>query len=112
LFTLTALIVHRRYAEGPLITSTKESDGDDMMMMDSLESDGAFTILHLEVFGVGDVASQDKAMAGRGEARMMEANRIQQARKVDKMQFYDDFKSGMFESKAFGHQEQTDDGRR
>jgi len=62
-----------------------------------------FSIADLEVWGVGG----DEAVASGLDAReaqraIVDAN-IRKARKVDKAQFLDDFKSGLIESKAFQH---------
>lgn len=65
-----------------------------------------FEIEQMEVWGVGgDTAVQDALQKREDHRQIMDAN-IQKARKVDKAQFLDDFKSGLIESKAFQHREQ------
>jgi len=62
-----------------------------------------FSICDLEVWGVGgDEAVASGLDARRAQRAILDAN-IQKARKVDKAQFLDDFKSGLIESKAFQH---------
>ena len=47
-----------------------------------------------------------EALESRHEYRQLINANIKKARKVDKAQFLDDFKSGLIESKAFQHREQ------
>ena len=62
----------------------------------------------LEVWGVGgdDVVLQ--ALGARDRARQIKDEGIRRARKVDKAQFLDDFRSGAVYSKAFQHRQQID----
>ena len=46
-----------------------------------------------------------EALSARVKQRDIQQANIQKARKVDKTQFLDDFKSGLIESKAFVHRE-------
>ena len=62
----------------------------------------------MTVLAYCDVAA---GLAAKNDYNVGEAKRIAQARKVDKAQFLDDFKSGLFESTAFAHVEQVDKGR-
>merc|ERR1719491_2852149 len=48
----------------------------------------------------------EEALGSRLKEREIVASNISKARKVDKAQFLDDFKSGLIESKAFQHQDQ------
>jgi hypothetical protein len=45
---------------------------------------------------------------GRHKARELRDEGIRRARKVDKAQFLDDFRSGAMESKAFAYEQQID----
>lgn len=62
-----------------------------------------FDLESLEVWGVGGDEVVAEALVGRKKQREIVASNIQKARKVDKAQFLDDFKSGLIESKAFKH---------
>jgi len=62
-----------------------------------------FDLESLEVWGVGGDAVVAKALGNRYKQREIVASNIRKARKVDKAQFLDDFKSGLIESKAFAH---------
>ena len=62
-----------------------------------------FDLECLEVWGVGGDAVVAKALGNRHKQREVVASSIRKARKVDKAQFLDDFKSGLIESKAFAH---------
>lgn len=68
----------------------------------------SFVIESLEVWGVGgdDVVLQ--ALGARDRARQIKDEGIRRARKVDKAQFLDDFRSGAVYSKAFQHRQQID----
>jgi TLD len=68
-----------------------------------------FAIECLEVWGVG--GSKDvvqAALLSRESNRAQAADLINKARKVDKAQFLDDFRSGTISSKAFAHRQQVD----
>ena len=65
-----------------------------------------FEIDNLEVWGVGGSEVVQEALGKRSEQRDIKDAAIQKARKVDKAQFLDDFRSGLIESKAFQHREQ------
>ena len=65
-----------------------------------------FDIESLEVWGVGGDEVVAEALGARAQQREITAANIRKARKVDKAQFLDDFKSGLIESKAFQHREQ------
>ena len=60
-----------------------------------------FDIDSLEVWGVGGDVVVSNALGNRHKQREIVAANIRKARKVDKAQFLDDFKSGLIESKAF-----------
>jgi hypothetical protein len=62
-----------------------------------------FELEALEVWGVGGDAVVSEALGNRHKQREIVASNIRKARKVDKAQFLDDFKSGLIESKAFRH---------
>ena len=66
-----------------------------------------FEIDNLEVWGVGGTQVVEEALGARSLQRDIKNAAIQKARKVDKAQFLDDFRSGMIESKAFQHQQQV-----
>jgi TLD len=69
----------------------------------------SFAIECLEVWGVGgsmDVVQA--ALSARESNRAQAADLINKARKVDKAQFLDDFRSGTISSKAFAHRQQID----
>jgi len=66
-----------------------------------------FDIESLEVWGVGGNKVINDALQERKKSRKIVSENIRKARKVDKAQFLDDFKSGLIESKAFAHQEQV-----
>lgn len=121
-------MIHRGDAEKPRLFITETLDGciaqsDDLtfargnlMSPDtSSESDSnsnkqrqrdSFEIERMEVWGVGGDAVVKEALTKRQEHRDLTAANIKKARKVDKAQFLDDFKSGLIESKAFQHREQ------
>ena len=81
------------FEPGPLLPPAKEKGG----------SRKYFSICDLEVWGVGgDDAVASGLDARKAQRAILDAN-IQKARKVDKAQFLDDFKSGLIESKAFQH---------
>lgn len=65
-----------------------------------------FDIESLEVWGVGGDELVASALEARSEQRDITAANIRKARKVDKAQFLDDFKSGLIESKAFQHRDE------
>merc|ERR1719223_612128 len=65
-----------------------------------------FDIESLEVWGVGGDVVVSNALGNRHKQREIVAANIRKARKVDKAQFLDDFKSGLIESKAFQHRGQ------
>jgi len=66
-----------------------------------------FDIDILEVYGVGGEAIVQQALEDRNQVRQIAEANIRKARKVDKAQFLDDFKSGLIESKAFQHRQQV-----
>lgn len=66
----------------------------------------SFEIDTLEVWGVGGTQVVDEALGARSRQRDIKNAAIQKARKVDKAQFLDDFRSGIIESKAFQHRQQ------
>lgn len=65
-----------------------------------------FEIDTLEVWGVGGTEVVQEALGARSRQRDIKNAAIQKARKVDKAQFLDDFRSGLIESKAFQHRDQ------
>ncbi len=65
-----------------------------------------FEIHNLEVWGVGGTEVVQEALGARSLQRDIKNAVIQKARKVDKAQFLDDFRSGLIESKAFQHRDQ------
>jgi len=65
-----------------------------------------FEIDNLEVWGVGGTEVVQEALGARSRQRDIKNAAIQKARKVDKAQFLDDFRSGLIESKAFQHRDQ------
>ncbi|GMI27321.1 hypothetical protein TeGR_g10893 [Tetraparma gracilis] len=75
------------------------------------EWNGKGQLQDLVVLAVGSEDDVKAGIATRDEYRLNEAKRIAKARKVDKAQFLDDFKSGLHESKAFAHQGHVDRGR-
>ena len=82
------------FEPGPLLPPASEGGGGARKY---------FSICDLEVWGVGgDEAVASGLGAREAQRAILDAN-IQKARKVDKAQFLDDFKSGLIESKAFQH---------
>ena len=67
-----------------------------------------FDIHSLEIWGVGGSDIVQAALDGRRKARELRDEGIRRARKVDKAQFLDDFRSGAIESKAFAYKQQID----
>jgi TLD len=67
-----------------------------------------FQVDSLEVWGVGGTALVEKALDARQLVRDVRQEGIRRARKVDKAQFLDDFRSGLMDSKALAHREQID----
>jgi hypothetical protein len=67
-----------------------------------------FTVDSLEVWGVGGTAVTLLALQQREAARAVTQEAIRRARKVDKAQFLDDFRTGTFASKAFQHRQEAD----
>ena len=67
-----------------------------------------FTVDSLEVWGVGGTAVTLVALQQREAARAVTQEAIRRARKVDKAQFLDDFRTGTFASKAFQHRQEAD----
>lgn len=65
-----------------------------------------FEIDNLEVWGVGGTQVVQEALGARSRQRDIKHAAIQKARKVDKAQFLDDFRSGLIDSKAFAHRQQ------
>ena len=59
-----------------------------------------------KVWGVGGDTVVQEALGARSRQREIKNAAIRKARKVDKAQFLDDFKSGLIESKAFAHRDQ------
>lgn len=87
------------FEQGLLLPPTVSSTG-------SVTLQKYFEIDSLEVWGVGGDAVVQEALADRVKQRDILHANIQKARKVDKAQFLDDFKSGLIESKAFVHRDQ------
>jgi len=67
-----------------------------------------FEIQSMEVWGVGGKDIVQAALDGRRKARELRDEGIRRARKVDKAQFLDDFRSGAIDSKAFAYKQQID----
>jgi hypothetical protein len=67
-----------------------------------------FAIDSVEVWGVGGDDVVQQALGERDKVREIKDIGIRRARKVDKAQFLDDFRSGAISSKAFGYREQID----
>ncbi|GKY94404.1 hypothetical protein MPSEU_000406400 [Mayamaea pseudoterrestris] len=67
-----------------------------------------FAIDCLEVWGVGGDEVVEQALGARNKVRAMKDEGIRRARKVDKAQFLDDFRSGAIASKAFAYRDQID----
>jgi hypothetical protein len=67
-----------------------------------------FAIDALEVWGVGGDEVVQQALGARDKARAIKDEGIRRARKVDKAQFLDDFRSGAIASKAFAYKDQID----
>jgi hypothetical protein len=67
-----------------------------------------FEVDGLEVWGVGGTEQVQQALEARAKARDVKAEAIRRARKVDKAQFLDDFRSGAISSKAFKHRAEID----
>ena len=67
-----------------------------------------FDIDQLEVWGCdgGDEVVIAEGLASRSRQRDMRAAHIENARKVDKAAFLDDFRTGLIESKAFTYADQ------
>lgn len=65
-----------------------------------------FELDAVEVWGVGGDDVVDAALGQRQKARALREEGIRRARKVDKAQFLDDFRSGLMDSKAFQHRQQ------
>lgn len=65
-----------------------------------------FEVETCEVWGAGGDDIVSEALGARSKQREIVASNINKARKVDKAQFLDDFKSGLIESKAFQHRDQ------
>eukprot|EP00934_Nitzschia_sp_Nitz4_P000215 Nitzschia sp. Nitz4//scaffold146_size56529//2598//4351//NITZ4_006568-RA/size56529-processed-gene-0.48-mRNA-1//1//CDS//3329536611//215//frame0 len=65
-----------------------------------------FDIDNLEVWGVGGTEIVQEALGARSRTRDIKQAAITKARKVDKAQFLDDFRTGLIESKAFAHRQQ------
>lgn len=75
-------------------------------LLEDAAKGSTFEIDSLEVWGVGGTAVVQEALGARSRQRDIKNAAIQKARKVDKAQFLDDFRSGLIESKAFQHREQ------
>lgn len=69
---------------------------------------GQFLIDSLEVWGVGGDDIVQQALSARDKVRAHKDEGIRRARKVDKAQFLDDFRSGVIASKAFAYKDQID----
>lgn len=67
-----------------------------------------FEIDVVEVWGVGGDQVVADALDERQKARALKEEGIRRARKVDKAQFLDDFRSGVIDSKAFKHRQEID----
>lgn len=92
---------------GHLLESSSSTDNVPQRTMQRHRS--LFAIECLEVWGVGgsmDVVQA--ALSARESNRAQAADLINKARKVDKAQFLDDFRSGTISSKAFAHRQQID----
>jgi len=88
------------FVGGELLASSTSNSNSQRRQRNSFE------IESMEVWGVGGDSAVKEALGQREEHRqIMDAN-IKKARKVDKAQFLDDFKSGLIESKAFQHRGQ------
>ena len=67
-----------------------------------------FEIESLEVWGVGGTDTVQSALEDREASRAVANEAIRRARKVDKAQFLDDFRTGTFGSKVFQHRTEAD----
>jgi len=74
----------------------------------TLSAKSYFEIQSMEVWGVGGKDIVQAALDGRRKARELREEGIRRARKVDKAQFLDDFRSGAIDSKAFAYKQQID----
>lgn len=85
------------FSAGALLPPTKEGFERKHFEVDSIEA-----------WGVGGNEVVEAALGDRLKQRQIFESNIRKARKVDKAQFLDDFKSGLIESKAFVHRGQID----
>ncbi len=92
------------FEAGPLLPSQLRKNKD--IGIDTPPPTKYFDLESLEVWGVGGDAVVAEALGDRSKQREIVAANIRKARKVDKAQFLDDFKSGLIESKAFNHRAQ------
>jgi len=65
-----------------------------------------FEVESLEVWGIGGNDIVQNALGIRERERQIFAANIQKAKKVDKSQFLNDFKSGLMNSKVFQHRDE------
>lgn len=87
------------FENGPLLPPVSDSVGTQKTQ---------FAIDSLEVWGVGGDEVVQQALGARDRVRAMKDEGIRRARKVDKAQFLDDFRSGVIASKAFAYKDQID----
>ena len=71
-----------------------------------------FSADQIEVWGCGGDDVVATALAAREQDRYMRESYLNQARMVDKAAFVSDFRTGLIESKAFGHMDDIRDSTR
>jgi hypothetical protein len=92
------------FDNGPLIVLPADDSGGAPSSLGA----SSFTPDSLQVWAVGGQAVVEAALQQRGQHRDVVEQGIRRARKVDKAQFLDDFRSGVIDSKAFAHRQQID----
>jgi len=80
--------------------------GDLLPCTDSFSQKIYFSIHQLEVWGCGGEDVVAEALESRRQARSLRAAQIRNYRTVDKAAFLTDLRSGLIESKAFGHMDE------
>lgn len=80
--------------------------GNLLPSKDSFSQKIFFNIHQLEVWGCGGEDVVTEALESRRQERSLRASQIQHYRRVDKSAFLTDLRTGLIESKAFGHMDE------
>jgi hypothetical protein len=96
------------FENGPLLVFAQDNETSSTTTTTNGNTASSFSPDSLQVWAVGSEAVVQTALQARGLHRQVVEQGIQRARKVDKAQFLDDFRTGAISSKAFAFRQQID----